>query len=109
MRELIFLPATMREESHARLDLEESRLVCAVRAFQEAARPVVSRERLRVAARELRMRIERPCLKLARNLREKCRLRSSLQNSRTLIFPDRSLGVALLFDVTLRTHRLLGY
>ena len=99
----------MCEESHARFDLEESGLVFAVSAFQRAARPVVSRERLRMAARELRMRVEWPCLKLARKLREKCWLRSSWQNSRTLIFPDRSLGGALVFDVTLRTHRLSGY
>jgi hypothetical protein len=59
-RELLFLPAAMSEQSYARLDLEESSLIFAMCELKKSARPVVSRERLRVAADEFRVRVERP-------------------------------------------------
>jgi hypothetical protein len=59
MLEPVLLPATMCEQAHARLDLENARFVSSVRAQQKSAtRPVVSRERLRVAAPESGVRDE---------------------------------------------------
>src|SRR5215213_1555174 len=69
----ILLPAAVRQQPHVRLDLEDARLVAAVGAFEGAAGPVVARERLGVAARELGVRCEGSYLKRARGLFEKRR------------------------------------